>query len=77
MEELKNAVYEIAEDKIIKVVISNKINKDVKYNKIIFLLKENKKKEYYQIEKYTDKQVFHENVDLNIKGTVIRALLPI
>ena len=66
MEELKNAVYEIAEDKIIKVVISNKINKDVKYNKIIFLLKENKKKEYYQIEKYTDKQVFHENVDLNM-----------
>ena len=65
MEELKNAVSEIAKEKIIKAVISNKMNKEVKYNKIVFLLKENKNKEYYQIEKYTDKQVFHENIELN------------
>ncbi|WP_294402359.1 SAM-dependent methyltransferase [uncultured Clostridium sp.] len=66
MEELKKAVSEIAKKKIIKAVISNKMNSEVKYNKIVFLLKENKEKEYYQIEKYTDKQVFHENVDLDI-----------
>ena len=66
MEELKKAVSEIAKEKIIKAVISNKMNSAVKYNKIVFLLKENKEKEYYQIEKYTDKQVFHENVDLDI-----------
>ena len=66
MEELKNAVSEIAKEKIIKAVISNKMNKEVKYNKIVFLLKENKGKEYYQIEKYTDKQVFHENIELNL-----------
>lgn len=65
MEELKKAVAEIAKEKIIKAVISNKINKDIKYNKIVFLLKENKNKEYYQIEKYTDKQVFHQNIELN------------
>ncbi len=65
MEELRNAVNEVAEDKIIKAVISNKINKDVKYNKIVFMLKENKGKEYYQIEKFTDKQVFHENIKSN------------
>ncbi|WP_294377936.1 SAM-dependent methyltransferase, partial [uncultured Clostridium sp.] len=65
MEELRNAVSEVAEDKIIKAVISNKINKNVKYNKIVFMLKENKGKEYYQIEKFTDKQVFHENIKSN------------
>lgn len=50
-------------DELIKIVISNKINKENKYNKISIFLKENKKKEYYQIEKYTDKQVFHENIE--------------
>lgn len=65
MEELKKAVAEIAKEKIIKAVISNKMNKEVNYNKIVFLLKENKNKEYYQIEKYTDKQVFHQNIELN------------
>ena len=66
MEELKKSIEEIAKEKIIKAVISNKINKEEKYNKIIFLLKENKNQEYYQIEKYTDKQVFHENIELNL-----------
>ncbi|MGN0145263.1 MAG: class I SAM-dependent methyltransferase [Clostridium sp.] len=66
MEELKSAVAEIAKEKVVKAVISNKINKENKYNKIVFLLKENKKQEYYQIEKYTDKQVFHENIELNL-----------
>ena len=58
MEELKNAVEEIANEKIIKAVISNKMNKEVKYNKIVFQLKESKKKEFYQIEKFTDKRSF-------------------
>ena len=64
MEQLNKAIHEIADDKILKVVISNKVNKEVKYNKINFLLKEKKQQEYYQIEKYTDKQVFHENIEL-------------
>ncbi len=63
MEELRKAIDEITKEQIIKLVISNKINKDVEYNKIIFILKENNSKEYYQVEKYTDKQVFHENID--------------
>ncbi len=66
MDELKKAVNEIIEEEIIKIVISNKINKDVKYNKITFVLKENKSKQYYQIEKFTDKQVFHENIELDM-----------
>lgn len=44
MEELKNAVEEIANEKIIKAVISNKMNKEVKYNKIVFQLKERDRK---------------------------------
>ena len=43
MEELKTAINEITADDIIKIVVSNKLNKDVEYNKITFLLKDNTK----------------------------------
>ncbi|MEG0855146.1 MAG: SAM-dependent methyltransferase [Terrisporobacter sp.] len=63
MEDIIKSINAICEDKAVKIVISNKKNKEVKYNKIVISLKENKK-EYYQIEKYTDKQVFHENIQV-------------
>lgn len=63
MEELIKAIDEITQQEIIKLVISNKKNKNVEYNKINATLKESNKNQYYQIEKYTDKQVFHENID--------------
>ncbi|BCZ46628.1 methyltransferase [Clostridium gelidum] len=66
MEELKKAIDEIMQENIIKLVISNKINKNAEYNKITFMFKENNDKQYYQIEKYTDKQVFHENIDVDV-----------
>jgi SAM-dependent methyltransferase len=66
MDELKKAINEITQEEIIKVVISNKGSKDVKYNKITFTAKENNGKQYYQIEKFTDKQVFHENIEIGI-----------
>ncbi|MGH4141167.1 class I SAM-dependent methyltransferase [Clostridium sp.] len=66
MENLKNAINEIIQQDILKLVISNKSNKDVEFNKIIFVLKEDKEKQYYQIEKYTDKQIFHENISIDI-----------
>ncbi len=65
MEDLKKSISEITKEDIIKVVVSNKMNKDVQYNKISFVLKENNKKQYYQVEKYTDKQVFHENINID------------
>ena len=40
MEELKKALDEVFKDDIIKIVISNKLNKEVKYNKIAVNLKE-------------------------------------
>lgn len=66
MEELRKAIDEIIKEEIIRVVISNKINKDVEYNKIKFTLKEKSSKQYYQIERFTDKQVFHENIEVNM-----------
>ena len=63
MNDLRKAIFDIISGDIVKVVLSNKMKSDVQYNKIVFLLKEKKGKEYYQIEKYTDKQVFHENID--------------
>ncbi|WP_252226515.1 SAM-dependent methyltransferase [Clostridium sp. ZBS2] len=65
MEEFKKVIDEILQEEIIKVVVSNKMNKDVKYNKITFILKENEKNKYYQIEKFTDKQIFHENIHID------------
>ncbi|MGL5348212.1 MAG: class I SAM-dependent methyltransferase [Peptostreptococcaceae bacterium] len=64
MEDLRKAIDEILKEEIIKIVISNKMNKDVEFNKINFTLKESKNKQYYQIEKYTEKQVFHENIEV-------------
>lgn len=63
MNELKKAIDEILQEEILKIVISNRANKDSQYNKITFGLKENDKNKYYQIERFTDKQVFHENIN--------------
>lgn len=65
MEDLIKNINIIVENKIIKAVISNKVNNSVEYNKITFMLKEKNDKEYYQVEKFTDKQVFHENIEVN------------
>ena len=64
MDNLINAIDKIVEGQVFKIVISNKKNKEEKYNKININLKENKTKQYYQVEKYTDKQVFHENIEI-------------
>ncbi len=66
MEELILNIKKITADKILKIVISNKVEKQYKYNKIIILLKEKNDSEYYQIERYTDKQVFHENISKEV-----------
>lgn len=65
MEELKRTLEEVFKSEIIKIVMSNKVKKDEKYNKIAINLKENNKNKFYQIEKFTDKQVFHENIKIN------------
>lgn len=63
MEELKKSIKEIVDSNPYKIVISNRKNKEIRYKKININLKELKDKEFYQIEKFTEKQVFHENID--------------
>ncbi len=58
MNELKQFLELMLKSDIQKVVISNPLTKSEEYKKIII---ENKGKNY-QIAKYTDKQVFHENI---------------
>ena len=48
MEELKKSIKEIVEQEILKVVISNKKDKNEVFNKIVISLKENSKNKYYQ-----------------------------
>ncbi len=76
MEDFKKVINEIIKEDIIKLVISNKINKNAEYNKITFIFKETSNKQYYQIEKYTDKQVFHENIDLDILEEKVLEYVP-
>ena len=65
MEELKKAIKEMANSKPYKIVISNRKNKDVEYKKVNINLKEAKGREFYQVEKFTEKQVFHENIEIS------------
>lgn len=58
MEELKNLISRIAEAAIIKIIISKPADKTINYKKIVI----ERKKEYFQAAKYTEKQVFHDNV---------------
>lgn len=57
-EELYTYVAQILNNPVHKIVLSHPKSKSEPYKKINFL----RKKEMFQIEKYTDKQVFHENI---------------
>ncbi len=59
MSELKEFLNKIFADSPIKTVISKPAKKSIDYKKIVI---ENKEK-YYQVSKYTEKQVFHENLN--------------
>lgn len=61
MSELKEFLNKIFADSPIKTVISKPAKKSIEYKKIVI---ENKEK-YYQVAKYTEKQVFHENLNTN------------
>ena len=61
MSEIKTFTEKIFSCKIKKAVISKPADKQAKYRKITVELLP----KYYQIAKYTEKQVFHENVDFD------------
>lgn len=59
MNNIDNKILEIFKEDIIKIIISNKANEKNEFKKIVI----NKKNKFYQAEKYTNTQVFHENID--------------
>ncbi|MEG0249440.1 MAG: SAM-dependent methyltransferase [Peptostreptococcus sp.] len=61
--ELHDSIAKIVLENPIRIVFSNKKNKDSEYEKIKINLTNLKNKEIYQVEKFTDKQVFHKNIE--------------
>ena len=52
---------QIFNEDVLKIIISNKKEKNYKYNKIVLELKS----DYYYVSKYTEKQVFNEKVNVS------------
>ena len=61
MPELKDCINRIFESDIQKLIISKPADKSCEYKKITVM----KMPKFYQIAKYTEKQVFHENIPLD------------
>jgi len=63
MEELKKLIGQIAASGIMKMIISKPASKTTEYKKIVIEYKKaSAQKEYFQAAKYTEKQVFHDNI---------------
>lgn len=63
MSELKEAIIKICQDgQLNKVIISNPTSSKSQYKKIVIEIKN----KGYQISKYTEKQVFHENIEATV-----------
>lgn len=63
MEKIEEYIDIIIKLNPIRIVISNKSDKEYKYNKVKINKNYYKEKSYYQIEFFTEKQVFHENIE--------------
>ena len=61
MPQLKDLIVNIFEDTIQKAVFSNPAEKDAEFKKITI----SRMPKFYQITKFTEKQVFHENIDFD------------
>ena len=59
MEELNKILTTITDSSIIKIIISKPSEKNNPYKKIVI----ERKKDYFQAAKYTEKQVFHDNIN--------------
>ena len=54
---------EIVKSSPMRLVFSNKYDKEYTYKKVKINMIKTNAREFYQVEKFTDKQVFHENID--------------
>ena len=62
MQQLEQYFVQILEHNIYKLIISKPRKKEEEYKKIVI----ERKNDYFQIAKYTEKQVFHENVKADV-----------
>lgn len=68
-------IKEIIETKPIRLVFSNKSSVEYEFDKVKINLKKLKDAYIYQIEKFTKKQVFHENIEIDDLAAKIQFLL--
>lgn len=59
-----------------KLILSNLTDKSYKYKKTTIVKKIIKEKISYQIERFTDKQAFHENIEADMLETVVLSEFP-
>ena len=67
-DQILDMLKEVIENKIIVITFSNKKYQDYKYQKITVRLVEN----FYQITKYTETQVFHQNVKEDVLLEILK-----
>lgn len=75
MSELNNSILEICNTNPYKIVISDKSNEEYEYKKIVINKKIIKSKKMYQIESFTEKQAFHNNIEIEeLQDTLVNLM---
>lgn len=69
-------IFDVLSKKPNKIVFSCQADKTYKYRKTVISKTHIKGKDAYQIERFTDKQAFHENVDADRLKSVVEELFP-
>ena len=74
--ELKKVLEQTLKDSFVKIILSNPAKKSNDYQRVVFMGKQVKGKMIVQIEKFTDKQVFHENIDMeNVLDRILELMI--
>ncbi|KGF10546.1 methyltransferase [Peptostreptococcus sp. MV1] len=66
---------DIVKSEPLRLVFSNKSDKNYDYKKVKINLTKAKDRKFYQVEKFTDKQVFHENIELGVLPSYIKDMM--
>ena len=75
-EEIKNEINQALAWNIERIIISNKSDKAYQYRKVELKKIILKGKEMYQVSRYTDKQVFQENINIEEIATIVCEIFP-
>ena len=75
-EEIRNEINQALAWNIDRIIISNKSDKAYQYKKVELKKIILKGKEMYQVSRYTDKQVFQENINIEEIATIVCEVFP-